>query len=74
MWLIGTKTKIQGYIDKVDAYNKYEADTTESWGEPWPNKDKTQYAVMKNESVEPDSQLTEKEELPSDWQPDDLLA
>jgi len=74
MWLIGSKENIDAYISKVDAYNGYQGDTTDTWSQPWPNKDKTKYAVKKNESVEPDSNLEKKEKLPSDWQPDDPLA
>jgi hypothetical protein len=74
MYLIGNKTEIQAYINKVDAYNGYEGDTTRTWGEPRKHPDKELYAVQKNMSVEPDSDLTQKEELPSDWQPDDPLA
>jgi len=74
MWLIGSKTDIQGYISKVDAYNGYKGDTTATWAEPRKHPNKELYAVMKNNSVEPDSNLEEKEELPSDWQEDDPLA
>lgn len=74
MYLIGSKKDIEAYISKVDAYNGYKGDTTATWGEPRKHPNKELYAVMKNNSVEPDSQLKEKEELPSDWQPDDPLS
>jgi len=74
MYLIGGKSEIQAYINKVDAYNGYEGDNTATWAEPRKHPNKELYAVIKNESVEPDSNLEEKEELPSDWQPDDPLA
>jgi hypothetical protein len=74
MWLIGSKNNIQAYISKVDAYNGYKGDTTRTWGEPRKHPNKELYAVQKNMSVEPDSQLEEKEELPSDWQAKDPLA
>jgi len=74
MWLIGSKSKVQAYIDKVDAYNGYQGDNTATWAEPRKHPNKELYAVQKNMSVEPDSNLEEKEELSSDWQPEDPLA
>jgi len=74
MYLIGSKKEIQAYITKVDAYSGYEGDNTATWGEPRKHPSKELYAVQKNMSVEPDSQLTEKKELPSDWQERDPLG
>jgi hypothetical protein len=74
MWLIGSKSKVEQYISKVDNYNGYTGDKTATWGEPRKHPTKELYAVQKNMSVEPDSQLEEKEELPSDWQAKDPLA
>jgi len=74
MWLIGSKTDIEQYIAKVDKHEGYTGDLTKSWAEPRNHPTKDLYACPKNNSVEPHSQLTEKEELPSDWFPDDPLA
>jgi len=74
MWLIGGKKDIEAYISKVDAHNGYKGDTTATWGEPRKHPDKELYAVQKNMSVEPDSSLEQKEELPSDWQERDPLG
>jgi len=74
MWLIGSKSKVEKYIAKVDSFEGFTGNLTKSWAEPRKHPDKDLYAVPKNNSVQPDSQLTEKEELPSDWQPDDPLA
>jgi len=73
-WLIGTKENIESYIAKVDNYEGFTGNLTKSWAEPRKHPNKDLYAVPKNNSVEPDSQLTEKEELPEDWFPDDPLA
>jgi len=74
MYLIGSKENIKAYIAKVDQHEGFTGNVTKSWGEPRKHPDKDLYACPKNNSVEPDSQLTEKEELPSDWFPDDPLA
>jgi len=74
MWLIGSKTNIETYIAKADNFEGFTGNLTKTWAEPRKHPDKDLYAVPKNNSVEPDSQLTEKEELPSDWQKDDPLA
>jgi len=71
MYLIGSKENIQAYIAKVDSYNQYEGNSTNTWGEPRKHPTKDFYAVKKNMSVTPDDSLTQKEELPDDWQPDD---
>lgn len=71
MWLIGSKENIGAYISKVDAYNGYEGNSTVTWGEPRKHPNKELYAVQKNMSVAPDTNFTEKQELPDDWQPDD---
>jgi hypothetical protein len=73
MYLIGDKTDIEAYIAKVDAYNGYKGDTTATWCEPRKHPNKELYAVQKNMSVAPDSTMTEKEELPGDWYPDETL-
>jgi len=74
MWLIGSKSKVQAYIAKVDKFEGYTGNLTKSWAEPRKHPSKELYAVPKNNSVQPHSDLTQKEELPSDWQPDDPLA
>jgi len=74
MWLIGSKENIQAYIAKVDKHEGFAGNLTKSWAEPRKHPDKDLYAVMKNMSVTPDDSLTQKEELPSDWQEDDPLA
>jgi len=74
MWLIGSKENIQAYIAKVDKHEGFTGNLTKTWAEPRKHPNKELYAVQKNMSVEPDSNLEEKEELPSDWQPDDPLA
>jgi len=74
MYLIGSKENIQAYIAKVDKHEGFAGNLTKSWAEPRKHPDKDLYAVPKNNSVEPDSQLTEKEQLPEDWLPDDPLA
>jgi len=74
MWLIGSKSKVQAYIAKVDKHEGFTGDLTNTWAEPRKHPDKDLYAVPKNNSVQPDSNLTEKEQLPSDWYPDDPLA
>jgi len=74
MYLIGSKENIQAYIAKVDEYEGFTGNLTKSWAEPRKHPDKDLYACPKNESMEPDSNLTEKEALPSDWYPDDPLA
>jgi len=74
MYLIGSKIKVQAYIAKVDKHEGFTGNLTKSWAEPRKHPDKDLYAVPKNESVQPDTQLTEKEQLPEGWQPDDPLA
>jgi len=74
MWLIGSKENIQGYIAKVDQHEGFTGNLTKSWSEPRKHPDKDLYACPKNNSVQPDSNLTEKEQLPEDWFPDDPLA
>jgi len=74
MYLIGSKIKVEEYIAKVDKYEGFTGNLTKTWAEPRKHPDKDLYAVPKNNSVEPDSDLTQKEELPSDWQPDDPVA
>jgi len=74
MWLIGSKENIQAYIAKVDKFEGFTGNLTKSWAEPRKHPSRELYAVPKNNSVKPDSQITEKEELPSDWFPDDPLA
>jgi len=74
MWLIGSKTDIENYIAKVDKHEGFTGNLTKSWAEPRKHPAKELYACPKNESVQPDSQLTEKEQLPEDWFPDDPLA
>jgi len=74
MWLIGSKENIQGYIAKVDQHEGFTGNLTKSWAEPRKHPSKELYACPKNENVQPDSQLTEKEQLPEDWFPDDPLA
>ncbi|AFH22589.1 hypothetical protein OSG_eHP30_00170 [environmental Halophage eHP-30] len=74
MYLIGSKENIQAYIAKVDKFEGFTGNLTKSWAEPRKHPDKELYACPKNNSVEPHSQLTEKEELSSDWYPDDPLA
>jgi len=71
MYLIGSKENIQAYIAKVDNAEGFTGNLTNTWGQPRKHPTKDLYAVPKNNSVQPDSQLTEKEELPEDWQPDD---
>jgi len=71
MYLIGSKENIQNYILKVDNYNNYQNDKTATWGEPRKHPTKDLYAVQKNPSVAPDTNFTEKQELPADWYPDD---
>jgi len=68
MYLIGSKSKVQTYIAKVDKHEGFTGDITKTWAEPRKHPSKELYAVQKNMSVEPDSNLEEKEELPSDWQ------
>jgi hypothetical protein len=70
MWLIGSKENIEAYISKVDNYNGYKGDKTATWAEPRKHPDKNLYTVMKNPSVPPDTELTQKETLPDDWSPD----
>ena len=70
-WLIGTKTEIENYIAKVDTIEGFTGNVTKTWAEPRKHPTKELYACPKNNSVEPDTNLTEKEELPSDWSPDD---
>jgi len=74
MYLIGSKENIKAYIAKVDKAEGFMGNVTKTWAEPRKHPDKDLYACPKNKSVEPDSQLTEKEELPEDWLPDDPLA
>jgi len=74
MWVISTKENIENYIAKVDKFEGFTGNLTKSWAEPRKHPSKELYAVPKNNSVQPDSQLTEKEQLPEDWQPDDPLA
>jgi len=74
MYLIGSKENIESYIGKVDKHEGFTGNLTKSWAEPRKHPSKELYAVPKNNRVEPDSNLTEKEELPSDWFPDDPLA
>jgi len=74
MYLIGSKSKIEQYIAKVDKAEGFTGNVTKTWTEPRKHPSKDLYACPKNESVEPDSNLEEKEELPSDWQEDDPLA
>jgi len=74
MWLIGSRENIQAYIAKVDEHKGFTGNLTKSWAEPRKHPSKELYAVPKNESVQPDTQLTEKEQLPEDWFPDDPLA
>jgi len=74
MWLIGTKQDIENYIAKVNNFEGFTGNLTKSWAEPRKHPDKELYTCPKNESVQPDSQLTEKEQLPEDWQPDAPLA
>jgi hypothetical protein len=73
MYLIGSKSKIEQYIAKVDKAEGFTGNVTKTWAEPRKHPSKDLYACPKNESVEPDSNLEEKEELPSDWQPDDEI-
>jgi len=74
MYLIGSKSKVQTYIDKVDKHEGFTGNITKSWAEPRKHPSKELYACPKNNSVEPDSNLTETEQLPEDWQPDDPVA
>jgi len=74
MWLIGSKSKVQAYIAKVDKAEGFTGNLTKSWAEPRKHPSKELYACPKNKSVQPDSKLTEKEQLPEDWFPDDPLA
>jgi len=74
MYLIGSKENIEGYIAKVNMFEGFTGNLTKSWAEPRKHPAKKLYACPKNNSVQPDSQLTEKEELPEDWLPDDPLA
>jgi len=74
MWIICSKENIESYIAKVDNYEGFTGNLTKSWAEPRKHPSKELYACPKNESVQPDSQLTEKEQLPEDWQQDDPLA
>jgi len=74
MWLIGSKENTKSYIAKVDKQKGFSGNITTTWAEPRKHPTKDVYAVQKNMGVEPDSNLEEKEELPSDWQPDDPLA
>jgi len=74
MWLIGSKENIKSYIAKVDKFEGFTGNLTDTWAEPRKHPDKELYACPKNNRVEPDSSLTQKEELPSDWQPYDPLA
>jgi len=67
MWLIGSKTNIQAYIAKVDKFNQYQGDKTVTWAVPTKHKNKELFAVIKNESVEPETNLEQKQELPNDW-------
>jgi len=74
MWLIGSKSKVEQYIAKVDKFEGYTGNLTKSWAEPRKHPDKDLYACPKNESVEPDSNLTETEQQPEDEQPDGPVA
>jgi len=73
-WLIGSKTNIETYIAKVDKFKGFIGNITNTWSEPRKHPSKELYACPKNNSVEPDSNLTETEQLPEDWQPDDPVA
>jgi len=74
MWIIGAKENIQAYIAKVDKHECFTGNLTKSWAEPRKHPTKDLYAVPKNNRVQPDSQLTEAEQLPEDWQQYDPLA
>lgn len=74
MWLIGSKESIENYIAKVNQHEGFTGNLTNSWAEPRKHPTKDLYACPKNQNVEPDSKLTEKEQLPEDWYPDDPLA
>jgi hypothetical protein len=74
MWLIGSKENTKSYIAKVDKRKGFTGNVTATWATPRKHPTKDLYAVQKNISVDPDSDLTQKEELPSDWQADDPLA
>jgi len=74
MWLIGSKENIKSYIAKVDKHEGFTGNLTKSWAELRKHPTRELYACPKNESVEPNSNLTEREQLPEDWQPDDPLA
>ena len=74
MYLIGTKTQAEAYNQKATKQIGHSGNSTQQWATPRKHPTKDKYAIQKAPGIEPDSQLTEKEELPSDWYPDDPLA
>jgi len=70
MYLIGSKKDVESYIAKVDKAQGFDCNVTATWAEPQKHPDKDLYAVLKNPSVSPDTDLTQKETLPEDWSPD----
>ena len=71
MHLIGTKQQAEEYNGKATKAIGHSGDSTQRWATPRKHPDMDKYAIQKAPGIEPDSQLTEKEELPEDWQPDD---
>jgi hypothetical protein len=74
MYLIGSKRDVESYIAKVDKAEGFDGNVTATWATPRKHPTKSLYVCPKRESVEPDGNLTEKQELPEDWQADDPLA
>jgi hypothetical protein len=74
MWLIGTKKQAEAYNAKATKAIGHSGNSTQQWATPRKHPDKDKYAIKKAGNIQPDSDMKEVEELPSDWFPKDDLT
>ena len=71
MYYIGTEQQLENYNTKVTNAEGYNGTTTR-WAQIIAHPDRNQFAIVKNSSYTPDDNLTEQEQLGSDWFPDEV--
>lgn len=73
MWYIGTLEECNAYNEKVNEAKAYKGSITSNWATPRQHPDGSKWAIIANNSIEPqeESGLTLVEELTEDW--DEIL-
>ena len=71
-WYIGTLEECNAYNQKVNEAKAYKGSITSNWANPKPHPDGSKWAIVANNSIEPqeESNLIFEVQLSDDWTPE----